>query len=115
MGSKGERMIEQQWKFLLDIKELLIEIEQRGFTATGGELWRTPEQQAIYFEKGLSKTKNSMHLKRLALDLNFFKDGKLVNDVKTLKPIGEYWEGLDPINRWGGSWGWDSGHFERHI
>ena len=41
---------------------------------TGGELARTPEQQAIYFKTGRSKTMNSIHLKRCAIDLNFFKD-----------------------------------------
>lgn len=111
-------MIELQWKFLKNLCELIIEIEQRGFIATGGELFRTPEQQAIYVEKGLSKTMNSMHLKKCAIDLNFFKNGKLISDKKDLQLIGDYWEALDPKNRWGGNFSGgfvDSGHFEMKI
>ena len=58
---------------------------------TGGELARTPEQQAIYFKTGRSKTMNSIHLKRCAIDLNFFKDGKIIWDKAILAPLGAYW------------------------
>ena len=33
-------------------------------------LWRSPEQQEIYFKSGRSKTMNSNHLRRCAIDLN---------------------------------------------
>ena len=61
---------------------------------TGGELSRTPEQQAIYLKTGRSKTMNSIHLKRCAIDLNFFKDGKIVWNRKIIEPLGIYWESL---------------------
>jgi hypothetical protein len=48
-----------------------------GFVVTAGELYRSPEQQEIYHQDRRSKTMDSLHLKRLAIDLNFFKDGKL--------------------------------------
>ncbi len=54
---------------------------------TGGELARTPEQQAIYVKTGRSKTLNSIHLKRCAIDLNFFKDGKIIWDKDVLPPL----------------------------
>jgi hypothetical protein len=118
-------MTDLQWLFLKNLGELIVEIDQRGFTATGGELYRTPEQQQIYFDSGKSKTMDSMHLKRLAQDLNIFKDGVLINDPETLLPLGKYWMALDSRNRWGGDWNkngdvkddnWhDTPHFEMHI
>jgi peptidoglycan L-alanyl-D-glutamate endopeptidase CwlK len=87
---------------------------------TGGELFRTQEQQEIYLKNGKSKTKNSMHLKRCAIDLNIFTmtEGKpiLCTDGDKIKSIGDYWESLDEKNRWGGNWKWkDINHFERSV
>jgi hypothetical protein len=36
----------------------------------------------------------SLHLKRCAIDLNFFKDGKIIWDKATIEPLGIYWESL---------------------
>lgn len=67
----------------------------------------------------------SKHLERLAIDINFFKDGRLLlseksrhdEDYELLKPIGEYWENLNPKNKWGGSFtgAWDMGHFQTEV
>ena len=65
----------EQAAFLLDACKLVQYATEKGFMVTGGELARTPEQQAIYFKTGRSKTMKSIHLKRCAIDLNFFKDG----------------------------------------
>jgi predicted chitinase len=99
---------------------LLEKAEELGFLVTGGELFRTEEQQAIYVQNGLSQTMNSRHLKRLAVDLHFFIEQAngtltLVEDVDTLQPLGDFWEDLDPANRWGGNWKTfkDTPHFER--
>jgi predicted chitinase len=74
----------------------------------------------MHVQNGRSKTMNSQHLKRLALDLNFFRedpDGnlRLTYDVDELRPLGDYWESLDGANRWGGNWSSfkDTPHFER--
>ena len=70
----------EQAAFLLDMCKLIQYATDQGFVVTGGELARTPEQQAIYFKTGRSKTMNSIHLKRCAIDLNFFRDGKIIWD-----------------------------------
>jgi len=105
----------EQAAFLLDACKLITYATEQGFAVTGGELSRTPEQQAIYVKTGRSKTMNSIHLKRCAIDLNFFKDGKLTYDIPTLKPVGDYWESLHPKNEWGGNWKSfkDVPHFQR--
>ena len=108
---------QEQAAFLLDACKLIQYATEQGFMVTGGELTRTPEQQAIYLSSGRSKTMNSMHLKRCAIDLNFFKDGQLVSNKTLLDPIGAYWESLDPKNRWGGNFKSlvDCPHFERNV
>ncbi len=118
-------LVIEQSEFALDIVKLIDYAFQQGFTVTLGEAYRTKEQQDIYIKQGKSKTANSMHLKRLALDLNFFKNGELVETNKELYEIGKYWESLDIKNRWGGSWRGliesgqstfdDYPHFERYI
>ena len=106
----------EQAAFLLDACKLIQYATEQGFMVTGGELSRTPEQQAIYVKTGRSKTMKSIHLKRCAIDLNFFKDGKLVYDVNALRPIGDFWESLHPKNQWGGKWKFvDLPHFQRTV
>jgi hypothetical protein len=118
-------MVQQQAAFLLDAALLIRQATALGFTVTGGELWRTAEQQEIYLKSGRSKTKASQHLNRMAIDLNFFRDGGQVLDREQLKSLGLWWEGLNALNRWGGSWRGqiDAGksnfidlpHFERQL
>lgn len=95
--------VRDQAGFLLDLCKLIEYATAQGFVVTGGELYRTPEQQQIYVKTGRSRTMNSLHLQRRAVDLNFFKDGKLTYDVKTLAPLGLFWESLHPLNSWGGN------------
>ena len=107
----------EQAAFLLDVCKLVTHATEQGFVVTGGELARTPEQQAMDFKTGRSKTMNSIHLKRCAIDLNFFKDGKIIWDKTTIAPLGEYWESLHIKNRWGGNFKSlvDCPHFERNV
>ncbi|WP_255990821.1 M15 family metallopeptidase [Chitinolyticbacter albus] len=110
----------EQAVFLQHVAELIRKAPELGLTLTGGELYRTPEQQALHIKNGRSKTMNSQHLKRLAIDLNFFEttpDGKLnlVQDSDAVRQLGAFWESLDTANRWGGNWQSfkDAPHFER--
>lgn len=113
-------LVREQSIFLLHVAELIKKASELGFLASGGELYRTTEQQALHVKNGRSTTMNSQHLKRLAVDINFFvpvPDGdlRLTYDVEDLRPLGEFWEGLDEANRWGGNWSSfkDTPHFER--
>lgn len=110
-------LVAEQQAFLLDVCRLIAFATKQGLVVTGGELFRTAEQQEIYVKTGRSKTMNSLHLKRCAIDLNFFKDGKLVYDTKVLAPVGAYWESLSKKNSWGGNWNSfkDVPHFERRV
>lgn len=115
-------LVKDQAEFLLDVCKLVEFATQNGFVLTGGELERKIEMQEIYIRTGRSKTMNSMHLKKCAIDLNFFKDVggrlQLTYDTQALKPIGDFWESLRPQkNSWGGNWNSfkDVPHFERKV
>src|SRR3990170_6568435 len=90
--------------FTFNIHKLIEFAFLNHFELTFGEVYRTPEQQQIYANMGRSKTMNSRHLQRLAVDFNIFKDGVLINDPKIIQPLGEYWMSLNTDNVWGGDW-----------
>ena len=110
-------LADEQAAFLLDACKLIGFATSNGWTVTGGELFRTQAQQEIYFQQGKTQTMNSNHLRRLAIDLNFLKNGQPVWDKAQLADVGAYWESLHPKNRWGGNFKTlpDVPHFERNV
>jgi hypothetical protein len=114
-------LVLEQSRFLQDVCKLIAHATEKGFVVTGGELERRPEMQEIYVKTGRSKTLNSRHLKKCAIDLNFFRPDngalKLTYDIDALRPLGAYWESLNPLNSWGGNWSSfkDVPHFERRV
>jgi peptidoglycan L-alanyl-D-glutamate endopeptidase CwlK len=103
---------EKQQIFTFNIHLLIQEAFRLGFKLTFGEVYRTPEQQKIYFDIGRSKTMDSRHLQRLAVDFNIFKDGVILfqdknnyeKDVLSCKVLGDFWLSLNTSNRWGADW-----------
>ena len=113
---------ENQEKFTDDTLLLFAYIKGNAYTFTYGEVWRHEIMQAWYVENGFSKTMNSNHRKRLAIDLNIFKDGSYITNKLMLQHIGDYWESLSPENKWGGNFVDSKGssyedtpHFERRM
>jgi len=108
---------DEQSKFLLDACKLIEYATALGWTVTAGELYRTQAQQEIYFKEGKTKTMQSNHMRRLAIDLNFLKNGQPVWDKAALQEIGSFWESMNPLNRWGGNFKSlpDVPHFERNV
>jgi hypothetical protein len=104
---------EHQEAFAQDFVRLLLRAWELGYQVRIGEVYRTPEQQAIYIQTGRSKTMRSMHINKTAADVHFFKNGKLCYP----KELGEYWESLDERNEWGGNWRSfkDAPHFQRTV
>jgi len=110
------KLVREQIKFSEDVGKLLLFISDLpNYAVTLGEAYRTKEQQKLYIKNGKSKTMNSMHLKRLAIDLNLFVDGNLTWEIEEYRVLGKYWESLDDKNVWGGSWKnfKDVPHFQR--
>lgn len=109
-------MIQAQAAFLMDFARLVVYAHQRGYVLTMGEGFRPVELQQLWVKMGRSMTMNSQHGKRLACDVNVFKDGKLI-PASQFRDLGEYWESLNPKNRWGGNFKRlvDGPHFERQL
>lgn len=125
------KLSEKQQIFSKNIASLIVYADLLEIGLTFGEAYRTPSQVLLNFfgfkvvkggvlgiklvkSKKLSKTLNSYHLKRLAVDFNFFINGKLTYDKHKLAELGSFWEGLHPENRWGGNFKnfTDTSHFE---
>ena len=102
---------EKQELFLLNAAKLIIWANEQGYHLRGGELHRPLEMQQKYFATGKSKTLNSQHLRKLAIDLYLIKD-KVLASHEDYRPLAEYWKSLNPNNRAGYDWGWDANHFE---
>lgn len=94
-------LLKKQMTFSRNVGHLLMWAAEQGYGVTLGEAWRTPEQAALNAKngKGISK---SLHISRLALDINLFRNGELCKEVNDYKPLGDYWKSLDALNRWGG-------------
>ena len=101
---------ERQQIFSRNVARLILYMADSNYGCTIGEAFRTPEQAEWNAAKGIG-IKNSLHCKRLAIDINLFKEGKYLTDEAPHRPFGEWWEGLDPMNRWGGRFK-DPNHYE---
>ena len=98
------KLSDQQQLFTRNIGKLIKYAHLMGFGLTFGHAWRSPEEQERLLQAGLSKTRNSRHLDRLAVDFNVFLGGRLCLEWESIKILGDYWESLHPKNRWGGDW-----------
>jgi hypothetical protein len=97
-------LLKYQITFTQNIIKLLDWCFKHDLIVTMGEVFRTQEQAEIYAKQGKGIV-NSLHCKRLAIDLNLFDlDGNYLGEPKHYKPAGEYWKSLHPDDRWGGDW-----------
>lgn len=110
-------LFEEQSKFAHDVSKLINFILEKEYFVTLGEAFR-PQEMADIYSKEHKGIKNSLHCKRLAIDLNIFDhEGNFLTSYEEYEPFGLYFESLDPINRWGGKFKplVDSDHFERNV
>ena len=107
------KLSQKQSIFAQNIALLLQYIKSKGFSATFGEAFRTQEQANLYAQAGKGIA-DSLHCKRLAVDLNLINDeGIYLPDSADYKQFGLYWESLNDLNTWGGRFKrMDGNHFE---
>lgn len=94
----------KQWLFTRLVATLLRELHTRGYEITFGDTYRSPEAAALNAKKGVGIS-NSLHILRMAIDLNLFKKGKLLEKVSDYKEAGEIWEAMSSEGLkccWGG-------------
>jgi len=93
------KLSDKQQRFVQMLGQLLQWIySHEGWGVTLAEAYRPPDVAELYAKQGRG-IKNSLHCKRLAIDLMFFIDGEWQQDGEAYRPIGEHWEFL------GGAWG----------
>lgn len=87
-----------QREFARQVGLLIAHVYESGSALTFGDAYRDP--RVTYGHQ------NSVHRKRLAVDLNLFQ---LVNgvwlyrtDTESHRPLGEWWEQRHVLARWGG-------------
>jgi len=78
--------------------------KQIKFTKMVGQLieYAYSKKYSLTFGEAYARTghcKDSLHYKRLAIDLNLFINGKYMTKTSDHLPLGEFWESL------GGTWG----------
>lgn len=99
-------MVEKQSNFLKTIASFIQKANEAGYQLTSGEFWRPPELANLYAQQKRG-IKNSLHIQRLAADINAFKDGKWLDGsqgwhIPHLEILGKLWESLNPLCAWGG-------------
>ena len=90
-------------------------MHDQGYEVTFGEAMRSKAQSMIYAFRGIGIA-DSLHCKKLAIDLNLFNDkNEYLTTLKDHEPFGAYWESLSACNRWGGSFDRpDGNHYQRN-
>ncbi|MCD6149200.1 M15 family metallopeptidase [bacterium] len=88
---------ERQSEFARKVGLLILFIYDKGYEITFGDAWAKT-----------GHCRGSFHYKRLAIDLNLFKDGEYLTGTADHYPFGKFWESLG--GTWGGRWG-DGNHY----
>lgn len=97
-------LLDEQFAFIKDFRKLLSRAEELNFEVSGGELARSIETQQQLHQSGQEATMDSPHIRKCAVNLSFFKESngrwELIQSYETLKPLGEFWQSLNPRNQW---------------
>ena len=92
---------QKQRLFTKLVARLIDHAYEHGYELTFGEAYRTPEQAKLNSANG-SGIVNSLHISRLAIDLNLFRDGRFLTTSDDHRPLGAFWKTLHPNCAWGG-------------
>lgn len=91
---------QQQSIFAKKVALLILFAYEQGYEITLGDAWAKTGHKD-----------GSFHYKRLAIDLNLFKDGNYLTETSDHEPLGLFWETL------GGTWGgrFDDGNHYSYL
>ena len=90
-----------QEEFAQSVAKLIQKAAELGYTVTLGEAWRTPEQAQWNADHGKGIA-HSLHIERLAIDLNVFISGVYQTGAEGYTQLGAWWKTLGPMYRFGG-------------
>ncbi|MBF0100732.1 MAG: M15 family metallopeptidase [Desulfobacterales bacterium] len=91
---------EKQRKFVKMVGQLILFAYNQGYELSFGH--------ALRCQDCVTGKSNSLHKSKLAIDLNLFKDEKLLTQTADHTFLGEYWESIG--GTWGGRFG-DGNHY----
>lgn len=92
---------QRQELFMWGLTQLLVWLHAEGYKVRGGELQRDPRIAKLNDVNGTGIS-NSLHIDKLAIDLNIFRNGQFLADTADHAPIGAMWKTLHPLFAWGG-------------
>lgn len=94
-----------QFQFASDTAKLLQKAEELGYRITLGEAERTQAQANADAQSGLGIS-HSLHLLRLAIDINLFKEVNgewvYIENGEGHDALGAWWKTISANHRWGG-------------
>jgi len=96
---------DKQKHFASLVPRLIDFLHEQGYECTFGDCFR--DERVKYGHP------TSMHRKRLAVDLNLFKDGVYLTSSHDHAPLGAFWTNLDPNCTWGGDK--DGNHYSMYA
>jgi hypothetical protein len=105
-------LLSKQKEFTRRVCRLLKFLDSSGYEVTFGEAFRPKELADFYAAKGKGIA-SSLHMVRLAVDLNLFRNGKYLTESEAYRDAGEFWESLSDDEYeccWGGRFN-DGNHF----
>lgn len=88
---------QKQSKFAKMVALLILFAYEKGYEVTLGDAWAKT-----------GHCEGSFHYKRLAIDLNLFKNGNYLRSTASHEPLGLFWESIG--GTWGGRWN-DGNHY----
>ena len=107
------KLLQKQMIFAAMVPSLINEARRLGYQVTLGEALRSREEALRLSKLGVG-LKNSLHIDKLAIDLNLFKDGVYQKTTEAHRQLGTWWEmqsaGKDFVCHWGGHFG-DGNHY----
>lgn len=96
------QLLEKQQTLAMMLAKLLVEMKSKGFDPVISDAYRNPMVFGpIGTRIGYGHPK-SAHKRKLAIDIDLFKDGQYLISTEHHRQFGEFWKSLDPDARWGG-------------
>ena len=105
-------LLEKQQLFAKLSAKLILQAFEMGYGVTLGEVWRPDEMARLYESMGKG-IRASNHKRRLAIDLNLYRDNRWLTKTEEYTDLGRWWESQSTPEIkccWGGHWG-DGDHF----
>jgi hypothetical protein len=94
-------LLEQRILFTSLLPNLIQHVATLGLQCVADQVKRTQAEADANAASGAG-IKNSLHLLGLAIDLQLYRNGVWLTETESYRDLGEYWESLHELNRWGG-------------